>query len=251
MSETYDAVIVGAGHNGLVCAAYLARAGRSVLVLEKRPEVGGCAVTEEFAPGFRCSATFPGVETFAPSITSELQLETHGLSLLEPGGILLPRSAADPFYLPPPKGPVAASDWAGATGCSAPEADAFVEFDAFFRRLTEAFAVDSFETLCHLWSPVASAGSCGSWAPAGSCGVWARSDLREAMRFLPMPLTDVLDERFETDALKAAIAAGGVTGSWLGPRSPGSALNLAAAQTRWLSRCSGACALRSVAAPVG
>ena len=66
MAKSYDVVIVGAGHNGLACAAYLARAGRSVLVLERREVVGGRAVTEEFAPGFRASATFASAETFDP-----------------------------------------------------------------------------------------------------------------------------------------------------------------------------------------
>ncbi len=225
MTETYDAVIVGAGHNGLVCASYLARAGQSVLVLERRSVVGGCAVTEEFAPGFRCSATFPGVETFDPSITRELELESHGLRLLEPGGILIPRSGADACFLPPFEGPVSASEWAESTGFSATEAASFVEFDAFLRRLAEAFGAILAKPLPRL-DPQ---GLSGIMQLLGTGWLMRRlgaTDLREAMRFLPMPLTDVVDERFETDALKAAVAVGGITGSWLGPRSPGSALNL-------------------------
>lgn len=81
----------GGGHNGLVAAAYLARAGRSVLVLERRPVLGGSAATEEFAPGFRASATFAGVETFDPSIHAELELGQHGLQLFDSGGVLVPR----------------------------------------------------------------------------------------------------------------------------------------------------------------
>ena len=236
MVRDYDAVIVGAGHNGLVCAAYLARNGRSVLVLERRQVTGGCAVTEEFASGYRCSATFPGVETFDPAILDDLSLADHGLRLLEPGGILVPRPDAEPLFLPPSNGATAAAAWAETTRCSAADGEAFATFDAFLRRLAEAAGP--------IWSKPLPA-----LEPTGLGGVlellgtgWllrrlGQRDLQEAMRFLPMPLADVLDERFESDALKAAIGAGGITGSWLGPRSPGSALNLLLHR---LGRCRGA-----------
>ncbi len=226
----HDVVIVGAGHNGLVCAAYLARAGRSVLVLERRNVAGGCAVTEELAPGFRCSATFAGVEGFEPTIAAELDLEGHGLRLLPPGGILVPREGAEALYLAPPDGTSAPS------GCPPGDAEALIAFDAFLTRLAGALRPILSKPLPEL-------------EPSGLGGIlellgagWllrrlGKRDLREAMRYLPMPIADVLDERFEDDALKAAIGAGGIAGSWLGPRSPGSALNLLLHR---LGRCRGA-----------
>lgn len=226
MATEYDAVIVGAGHNGLVCAAYLARAGRSVLVLERRQVLGGCAVTEEFTSGYRCSATFPSAETFEPTIIDELKLADHGLRLLEPGGILVPRAGHEPLFLPPPSvGEAGETISTESAGLSATDAAALIEFDAFLRRLADAIGP--------IWSKPLPAlepkGLSGFLELLGAGWLLRRlgkSDLREAMRFLPMPLADVLDERFESAALKAAIAASGITGSWLGPRSPGSALNL-------------------------
>jgi len=82
VSERYDAVIVGGGHNGLVAAAYLARAGRSVLVLERRSIVGGACVTEEIHPGFRCSTTSYVCSLLRPVVIEELRLHEHGFELL-------------------------------------------------------------------------------------------------------------------------------------------------------------------------
>ena len=218
MARTHDVVIVGAGHNGLICAAYLASAGRSVLLLERRATAGGRAVTEEFASGFRCSATFAGVEGFDPTIADELKLEAHGLRLLGAGGILVPRPGKEALYLAPPNG-------SAAPRCPPGDAEALVAFDGFLRRLAEALVPILSKPLPEL-EP---SGLRGILELLGTGWLLRRlggRDLREAMRFLPMPIADALDERFEDDALKAAIGAGGVTGSWLGPRSPGSALNL-------------------------
>jgi phytoene dehydrogenase-like protein len=86
MSIIYDAIIIGGGHNGLVTAAYLARAGRSVLVLERRELVGGCAVTEELWPGFKVSTASYVNSLFRPEIIRDLDLKRHGFEML-------PRSA--------------------------------------------------------------------------------------------------------------------------------------------------------------
>ena len=75
----YDAVIVGAGHNGLVCAGYLARSGLRPLVLERRPVVGGVAVTEELHPGFRCPTIEHAIGTLADGVARDLELDRHGL----------------------------------------------------------------------------------------------------------------------------------------------------------------------------
>ena len=81
-SRQWDAVLVGGGHNGLVCAAYLARAGKRVLVLERREVVGGAAVTEEFHPGFRNSVASYTVSLLQPRVIEDLQLERHGLRVV-------------------------------------------------------------------------------------------------------------------------------------------------------------------------
>jgi phytoene dehydrogenase-like protein len=82
-AEPFDAVVVGAGHNGLACAAYLAAAGMSVCVVERRPIVGGAAVTEEFHPGFRNSTASYTVSLLAPQVIAELDLARHGLSIVK------------------------------------------------------------------------------------------------------------------------------------------------------------------------
>src|SRR5437879_3200383 len=81
--QTYDVVIIGAGHNGLTCAAYLGIAGLKVKVLERRPVVGGAAVTEEFAPGFRNSVAAYTVSLLHPKIIADLRLFEHGLRIVE------------------------------------------------------------------------------------------------------------------------------------------------------------------------
>src|SRR5881398_766812 len=82
MDPKYDAIIIGAGHNGLVTAAYLARAGRKVLVLERRAVVGGCVVTEELWPGFKVSTASYVNSLFRPEIIRDLELKRHGFSMI-------------------------------------------------------------------------------------------------------------------------------------------------------------------------
>src|SRR3954464_9211845 len=88
--KRYDAIIVGGGHNGLTCAAYLARAGRKVLVLERRERVGGAAVTEEVFPGFRFSVFSYVVSLLRPEIIRELELPNHGPDIRPLDGTFTP-----------------------------------------------------------------------------------------------------------------------------------------------------------------
>lgn len=95
--STYDVIVIGAGHNGLTCAAYLAKAGLSVKVLERRSIVGGAAVTEEFHPGFKNLVYSYGVSLLSPEVIHDLELHTHGLEILErPAGTI---SLLDDDYL--------------------------------------------------------------------------------------------------------------------------------------------------------
>ena len=95
MSKTYDAVIVGGGHNGLICAAYLAKAGRDVLVLERRHVLGGAAVSEELYPGFTFSVCSYVVSLLRPHIIRDLQLAKHGLDIIPLDCSFLPLPTGD------------------------------------------------------------------------------------------------------------------------------------------------------------
>src|SRR5689334_3743150 len=95
VTKSYDAVIIGGGHNGLVCGAYLARAGKSVCVLERRPLIGGAAVTEELWPGFKVSTASYTMALLQPRIILELELAKHGFEVVKP----------TPMFHPMPGGP--------------------------------------------------------------------------------------------------------------------------------------------------
>ncbi|RMH21462.1 MAG: FAD-dependent oxidoreductase, partial [Acidobacteria bacterium] len=220
MAETYDVAVVGGGLNGLICAACLARAGRSVVVLERRDVAGGVLAVEEFAPGFR-AAPWPTVETLAPEILHQLDLAGHGLRLAEPAGVLV-AGGGRPLYLPPPGGPHATRVARAIAGVSRSDAAAFERFDAFLRRLAAAVAPLLAQPLPDL-EPAGAGGWLKLLRPAWRLRRLGREELAEALRFLPMPLADVAGERFETEALRLATCAGGLRGSWLGPRSPGGA----------------------------
>ena len=98
MSQTYDAIIIGGGHNGLICAAYLAKAGRKVLVLEKRHVLGGAAVSEELYPGFTFSVASYVVSLFRPHIIRELELAKHGYEVIPMDCSFLPLPNGDSFF---------------------------------------------------------------------------------------------------------------------------------------------------------
>jgi phytoene dehydrogenase-like protein len=97
MAEQFDAIIVGGGHNGLTCAAYLAKAGRKVLVLERRHVLGGAAVTEEIYPGFKYTVCSYVVSLLRPEVIRELELARHGLHILPLDSSFVPLENGDYF----------------------------------------------------------------------------------------------------------------------------------------------------------
>jgi phytoene dehydrogenase-like protein len=216
--SSYDAVVVGGGHNGLVCAAYLARAGRRVLVLERRHVVGGAAVSEELHPGFTFSVCSYVVSLFRPHIIRELQLARHGLEII-------PLECA---FSPLPDGDSLVR-WDDPhrtrreiARFSPRDAEIYPEFGMTMARLAR-FA----KPLIDAPAPDPGALDPREWLVLARLGRHFRA-LGPDLRYLQLKLTtmsaaDFLDAWFESDVLKAPMAVSGIIGTFLGVRSPGTA----------------------------
>jgi phytoene dehydrogenase-like protein len=215
----YDCIVVGGGHNGLVCAIYLARAGRSVLVLEAAPRLGGAAITREFAPGFQVSACAHLLHLMPAALLRELGLARHGLKL---AGERLPTTAlaaeGEPLRL-------GAGDGAAPAALPAEDAAAYAEWRALLRRLARALHPVLCATPPRLgtdaWRDRAALLALG-WRLRRL----GRRDLRELLRIGGMCVHDLLEERFHMPLLKGALAVDAVLGTNYGPRSPGTVLPL-------------------------
>lgn len=228
MSRHADVVVLGAGHNGLTAAAYLARAGWSVLVLEAREEVGGTVATEEPWPGFLLPVAYPGLDCLHPRVVSELALEEHGLHLLpRRGGTVVLRGGDRPLVLD-------AARPAGETahGMARRDLEALAAFERLRRTVTGGLAELMASPLPELDLRATKLASLlrSAWGLRGLFG----ADREEILRLLPMSLRDVLDERFEDEALKAAIAGPALAAAWMGPRSPGSLWALLGQRPAWV-----------------
>ncbi|MFI4869284.1 MAG: phytoene desaturase family protein [Steroidobacterales bacterium] len=216
-----DALIVGGGHNGLVCAAYLAAAGLKVTVLERRPVVGGAAVTEEFHPGFRNSVAAYTVSLLHPKIIRELQLAAHGLRVVE-------RRLSN--FLPTEDGRYLCVGGArtGAEVGRFSSADA-ARLDDYTAKLDQIAAVLRELVLQTPPNMVA-----GSWRQAlpellraarigGRIGKLDMPLRRELLQLLAASAGDYLDGWFESDPIKAVYGFDGIVGNYASPYTPGSA----------------------------
>lgn len=213
----WDAIVVGGGHNGLVTAAYLARAGRRTLVLERRERVGGAAETAELG-GVRVPRLADTVGRIRPSVVKDLDLRSHGLRLVAPGVRV---------FAPQPDGRAITlwSDQArtvdGLRAWSGKDADAWPDFDRLVRSLGRFLAQVAAQTPPDVKAPGLGDALTGLKLGRTFRGL-GRHDAHTILRVLPMAVADFVAEAFETDALRAAVAWRGVRHSFLGPWSAGS-----------------------------
>ena len=222
MSAEFDVVVIGGGHNGLVCAAYLAGAGASVCVVERRGIVGGAAVTEEFHPGFRNSTASYTVSLLDPQIIRDLRLARHGLRIVaRPLSNFLPLPGDR--YLKVGGGIVATQ--AEVAKFSGRDAERLPAYYAMLER-----AVGLLRELMHRTPPnVAARGArdLGALVDAWKAGRAFRSlDLagrRDVLDLFTKSAGDLLDQWFESDPIKAAFGFDSIVGNFASPYQPGSA----------------------------
>src|SRR5258706_9907364 len=213
-----DVIIVGAGVNGLVTAAFLAKAGLKTLVLERSDRVGGCARTSEIAPGFR-APTLAHAAAIDPAIVRSLGLVRHGLRIVRP--------AAD-ACAPAPAGRALVL-WHDAAGAcesirafSPKDADQSPRFLTSFARIAAVL-----RAVCAVPPPSIDDPGAADLIALLKTGrqfrALGKADAYRFLRWMPMAVADLAGEWFDSEPLRATIAAGGVLGSFLGPRSAGSA----------------------------
>ncbi|MGC9989081.1 MAG: NAD(P)/FAD-dependent oxidoreductase [Terriglobales bacterium] len=218
----YDSVVIGAGHNGLTAAAYLARAGYSTLVLERRDIVGGCCVTEEIAPGCRASTTSYIASMLRPEVIRDLHLGDHGLRMVP----------CDPaLQVPFPDGHVV-SWWSKRERVveelrkiSPKDAETFVRVDDQLKKLARYLQPFFLEP-----PPEPGTQSFGGWSELFRAGKRFRgistTEISQLVSFLTGSLGDFLDRNYESEKVKTLFLANNVYGKHGGPYQPGTALGL-------------------------
>jgi phytoene dehydrogenase-like protein len=218
MAKSYDAIIVGGGHNGLTCAAYLAKAGRKVLVLERRHVLGGAAVSEEIYPGFTYSVCSYVVSLLRPQIIRDLELPKHGLEILPLECSFAPALDGPGLV----RWPNAERTYNEIRRYSQRDAAAYPEFGRAMAHLARFIKpiIDSPAPLPTSLNP----GELMHMARlAGPLRGIPPRKLHLLLKMLSMSAVDFLDEWFESDVLKAPMAVSGIIGTFLGVRSPGTA----------------------------
>jgi phytoene dehydrogenase-like protein len=220
--KRYDAIVVGAGHNGLTAAAYLARAGLSTLVLERREIVGGCCVTEEIAPGCRVSTTSYIASMLRPEVIQDLRLAEYGLRMIP----------CDPaIQVPFPDGQVV--PWwvdrerakAEFRRLSAKDAETFVRVDDQLKKLARYLQPFFLEP-----PPEINTASIGGWTDLLRLGKRfhgiSSTEISQLVSFLTGSLGEFLDNNYESEKMKTMFLANNVYGKHGGPYQPGTAIGL-------------------------
>jgi phytoene dehydrogenase-like protein len=217
--RTWDAVVIGGGHNALVAAAYLARGGLRTIVLERRERLGGAADTSELGPGIRVPTLAHTVGRLRPSIQRDLALGRHGLSLIAPEvRVFAPRPDGGAVTL----WSDVATTVEGLRPVSAADAAAYPAFDRHLRQLGRFLDELARSTPPDVASPGLGDALAGLRLGRSFRGL-GRDGSRAILRVLPMAVADLVAESFETDALRAAIAWRGVRYGAVGPWSSGTA----------------------------
>jgi phytoene dehydrogenase-like protein len=219
---TSRVVIVGGGHNGLVAAFYLARAGLRPLVLERRDQVGGTTVTGEIIPGFRVPTLAHAFGPLRVDVAADLDLARRGLEVIEPAILSVSPSPDGPALVVARDAPRAARLLAAWSGRDAERYPLFLQAVAQGASLIAELARDAPASID---------------APAPG-DIWrlltvgrrfralGRADAYRLLRMAPMPVADLAEDWFDTDVLRAAVATRGILGTNLGPRSPGTVATL-------------------------
>src|SRR4029079_6265423 len=218
MSNKYDVIVIGGGHNGLVNSAYLARAGKKVLVLERRHVLGGAAVTEEVFPGFKFSVCSYVVSLLRPEIIRELDLPRHGLEILPLDGTFTPMPSGDYLWRVNDHGKTRRE----IARHSKIDAEAYEEYGKAMVDMGRFV-----KPILNMTPPDPT-----SLDPRGLKDLLflgrrfqalPDQDKYNQVQLMTMSPVDFLDQWFETDVLKATMAASGIIGTFLGVRSPGTA----------------------------
>src|SRR5216684_1853953 len=221
-TATRDVVIIGGGHNGLVTAFYLAKAGFKPLVLERRAQVGGAAITDEFHPGFRCSTLAHAAGPIRPDIIRDMQLQRHGLKLITPDvgvAALSPDGRALILHNDARKSAEEISKF------SAKDASRYPQFQQSLAKMGKVIGEVLAMPPPNIDDP-SKADLWGMLQTGRAVRKLGKKDMYRLLRWGPMAVADLAAEYFETELLRATIAARGIFGTFFGPWSAGSSLVL-------------------------